>query len=108
LFKSGYDPLELCCSGLPLGIFEDQTWKQGTVQIDPGDVLVLYTDGITEARNDDIGFFGEQRLLQTVGGRLGAAASEIQDKVLSDLHRFIGDGSQSDDIILSILKREMA
>jgi sigma-B regulation protein RsbU (phosphoserine phosphatase) len=108
LFKSGHDPLELRCCGLPLGIFEDQTWKQAVVQIDPGDVLVLYTDGITEARNVDKGFFGEQRLLQAVGGRLGASAFEIQDGVLSDLHRFIGEGSQSDDIILSILRREMS
>lgn len=94
-------------TGVPLGIFEDQTWNQGIVQLYPGDVLVLYTDGVTEAQNEEKRFFGEDRLLEAMRGRLANTALEMQSGIIRDLHSFMGEASQTDDIVLSILMREL-
>jgi sigma-B regulation protein RsbU (phosphoserine phosphatase) len=103
---------ELALTGIPLGIYGDETWEQAEVQLEPGDLLVLYTDGITEARNGQGGLFGEERLLESVNATLRGASSrrpaaqEIQDAILADVHRFAGDVPQSDDIALTILIRD--
>jgi sigma-B regulation protein RsbU (phosphoserine phosphatase) len=93
-------------TGVPLGIFAEQSWKQGIAQLDPGDVLVLYSDGITEARSMDDSFFGENRLIESVRRRLGKPAEEIQVGVLGDLEGFVGEAPQTDDIILCVLVRD--
>jgi sigma-B regulation protein RsbU (phosphoserine phosphatase) len=95
-------------TGVPLGIFGDKTWEQGVVQIAPGDVLVLYTDGIPEAQNAQGEFLGRDRLLETVRTNLGRPAQEIQDAILADVKKFAGDTPQSDDIALIVLLRDHA
>ena len=98
-------------TGIPLGIFKDRTWGQETAQLDPGDVLVLYTDGITEAHREPPLLFGEERLLESVRATQGTAGSqrpsaqEIQDRILADVHRFVDGAPQSDDIALILLVR---
>ncbi|UCC64007.1 MAG: SpoIIE family protein phosphatase [Anaerolineae bacterium] len=104
--ENGGDVRELIGTGVPLGIFADRTWGQRVVQLDPGDALVLYTDGITEARSEQVHFFGEERLLQSVRTNLGRSAQEIQDAILTDVHRFVGDAPRSDDIALAVLIRD--
>jgi serine phosphatase RsbU (regulator of sigma subunit) len=105
------DVCRLVGTGIPLGILEDRTWGQETVQLDPGDTLVLYTDGITEAHQELPLLFGEDRLLESVRATLDRAgaqrpsAQEIQDGILEDVHRFVDDAPQSDDIALTILIR---
>jgi sigma-B regulation protein RsbU (phosphoserine phosphatase) len=106
LIKLEDDREQLIRTGVPLGIFEDQIWKRGVVQLDPGDVLVLYTDGVTEAQDVEKCIFGEDRLLEAVKRRLENAALEIQDGVMSDLYSFMGEAPQTDDIVLSILMRD--
>jgi sigma-B regulation protein RsbU (phosphoserine phosphatase) len=102
---------ELALTGIPLGIYADQTWRQAEVQLEPGDLLVLYTDGITEARNGQGALFGEERLLESLKAELGSAGSRrpsaqgIQNAILADVHRFVGDVPQSDDIALAVLIR---
>jgi sigma-B regulation protein RsbU (phosphoserine phosphatase) len=103
---------ELALTGIPLGIYGDQTWGQAEVQLEPGSLLVLYTDGISEARNGQGALFGEERLLESLRVMLGSAGSrrpsaqEIQDAILADVHRFTGDVPQSDDIALAALIRD--
>jgi serine phosphatase RsbU (regulator of sigma subunit) len=98
-------------TGPALGIFEDRTWEQGTLQLDPADVLVLYTDGITEAYAGLPWLFGEERLVRSVQTTLREAGPqpppphEIQDAILADVERFVGGAPQSDDITLTILVR---
>jgi serine phosphatase RsbU (regulator of sigma subunit) len=102
----------LVSTGIPLGILEDRTWEQKVVQLAPGDVLVLYTDGITEAHHELPDLFGEERLLESVRASLDAAGSqrpkaqEILDRILADVHRFVGGTPQPDDIALLLLLRE--
>jgi sigma-B regulation protein RsbU (phosphoserine phosphatase) len=102
-----HDQIEqLIRTGVPLGIYEDQTWNRSVVQFDPGNVLVLYSDGVTETQNMEKCLFGEGRLIKSISGRLGNSALEIQDGIIEDLHCFMGQASQADDIVLSILFRE--
>jgi len=93
-------------TGIPLGVFEDTTWERGSAQIAAGDVLVLYTDGIPEARDQQDEFFGEQRLLEIVQSNLGRSANDIQDTLLAEIHSFMGGTPQLDDITLMVVVRE--
>jgi sigma-B regulation protein RsbU (phosphoserine phosphatase) len=101
----------LASTGMPLGISEDNTWGQETVQLGPGDLLVLYTDGITEAHYEPRLLYGDERLLASVRGALGRAGlprpspQAVQETVLADVHRFLGGAPPSDDIALIILHR---
>jgi sigma-B regulation protein RsbU (phosphoserine phosphatase) len=97
---------ELVRTGIPLGIFDDVTWQQGTTQIGPGDVLILYTDGVTEAQDRKEIFFGEKRLLETAQANLGRSAQDIQEALIKGVHEFTGDVPQFDDITLMVLVRD--
>jgi sigma-B regulation protein RsbU (phosphoserine phosphatase) len=106
------DTQELTATGIPLGILKDRAWRQEALQIDPGDLLVLYTDGITEAHNEQAVLFGQERLLESVRASLRArgtqppVAQEIHDAILADVHRFAGNAPRSDDMALAILLRD--
>jgi NarL family two-component system response regulator LiaR len=93
-------------TGLPLGIFEEVTWTQESVQLAPGDTLVLYTDGIPEAQDQQQVFFGEERLQKTVQANLGGSAQDIQDALLAEVHRFGGDAPRLDDITVVVVVRD--
>ena len=104
--QNSEDVRELTRTGVPLGMFEDVTWEQGVVQLAPGDVLVLYTDGITEARNEHGAFFDEDRLLASARANLGHPAQAIQDTIIRAVYEFMGDTPQSDDITLAVVVRD--
>jgi serine phosphatase RsbU (regulator of sigma subunit) len=99
---------KLSRTGISLGLFADGNFERGVVQLDPGDVLVLYTDGITEAQNAQGSFLGEERLLESVKTKLGRPVGEIQDTILADVQSFASDAPQSDDIALIVLLRKTA
>ena len=69
--------------GMPLGIARGVTWEQDVVQLAPGDMLVLYTDGVTEAQDGREAFFGEERLLEVVRTNLERPAQDVQDALLA-------------------------
>jgi len=108
LFQSGNgrEAKALTNTGIPLGMFDDMHWRQRVEQIDPGDLLLLYTDGVTEAQGDDGSLFGEQRLLNSVRSHRGCAMQEMQTAVLSEVREFMGGALQFDDITLMLLGRE--
>lgn len=93
-------------TGIPIGIDADETWEFEQLQIKPGDVLVLYTDGVTEAQNVHGNFFDEDLLLEAAEEKFGGAAYEIQSAILEHLQNFVGNYPQSDDITLMILARD--
>jgi serine phosphatase RsbU (regulator of sigma subunit) len=97
---------ELGRTGLPLGIFRGQTWEHRTVQIAPGDTLLLYTDGVTEAQNDAEEFFGEERLLALAQANRGRPAGVVCAAVMDEVHAFVGDAPRYDDIALLVVVRE--
>ncbi len=92
-------------TGVPLGLFEDKIWERDTVQLNQGDVLLLYTDGVTDAQNVEGGVFGEDRLVARARVNLGRSAAEIQAATIAGIYEFVGDAPQFDDITLMILIR---
>ena len=98
----------LRATGMALGVMDDSVWQQKVVRFFPGDVLLLYTDGVTEAQNNAGNFYGEKRL-QAVLRALGSRpANEILESILSDLKEFLGGSSQQDDVTLIVLRRKPA
>jgi serine phosphatase RsbU (regulator of sigma subunit) len=109
LFRSSDDVEELPGTGIPLGVFESSSWGMGKVQFNPGSALVLYTDGVTEAHDQQENIYGSQRLFQVVKGAAFTpqrSAQGIQDAILQDLNRFAQGVSQSDDISLVVITCE--
>jgi sigma-B regulation protein RsbU (phosphoserine phosphatase) len=104
--QDGRPVKRLTRTGIPLGIFRGQTWGQGTVQLGVGDLLVLYTDGIVEAQDRHETFFGEERLLAIAQAHQAASAPEVQAALMREVHAFVGDAPQFDDIALMVLVRE--
>ena len=96
----------LRATGMALGIMEDAYWQQKIIRFTPGDALLLYTDGITEAQNHQGVFFGEQRLLKIASANFASSASTIQASVMEDVHRFVGDAPPQDDIALMVIMRK--
>jgi serine phosphatase RsbU (regulator of sigma subunit) len=96
---------ELHRTGIPLGIFEGQTWEQEVVQFAPGDVLVLYTDGATDAQDEREAFFGEERVLESAQANLGRSAQDVQEAIAGAIHGFVGDAPQFDDITVMVVVR---
>lgn len=91
--------------GLPLGIFSDARYSEAIVSFRSGDILVLYTDGVTEARNLGEESFGLDRLEQAVRADGHRRAHEICENVTAAVRRFSADvGGVEDDLTLSIIK----
>jgi serine phosphatase RsbU (regulator of sigma subunit) len=93
-------------TGPPLGVFDDVNWESSHLQFNPGDSVVLYSDGVTEAQNQDEEFFGEKGLLTSLKHNQDKPAEELRDAVLADLEEFSSGASQFDDITLMILSRD--
>ena len=93
-------------TGMAMGVSEDARWKQKSLRLDVGDLLVLYTDGITEAQNPGGASYGEDRLLEVVLSRASGNANAIREAVLEDVRRFMGNSPRQDDIALIVIKRE--
>jgi serine phosphatase RsbU (regulator of sigma subunit) len=93
-------------TGMALGMIEKAHWRQKAIKMLPGDILLLYTDGVSEAQNPMGQFFGDQRIVEVLRSMDGASAYHIQEKVLSELDRFVGHGSRHDDIGLIVVRRK--
>jgi serine phosphatase RsbU (regulator of sigma subunit) len=100
------EPSALRCTGIPLGMFADQTWQQKRVQLMPGDTLLLYTDGVTEAQNKELAFWGLAHLVAVTEANLGRPAAEIQHGILQAVYRFMDSAPQFDDIAVGVVVRE--
>ena len=82
---------------LPLGALKEGAWDLRELQLSPGDLLVLYSDGMTEAQNPAGEFFGEERLHATLVGNDGQPAA-IVDGLMTELRAFVGDAEPYDDV----------
>jgi serine phosphatase RsbU (regulator of sigma subunit) len=102
---SGGNYCPLRRTGIALGIDTDSTWDQEIVKINPGDVLLLYTDGIPDAQNSEGGFFDE-RFIETASLNPDHTAYQLENLILEEIQTFIGNAPQLDDITLMILRRE--
>lgn len=99
-------PLPLEKTGFPLGIDEDGTWSRESVQVNPGDVLILYTDGVPDAQNPEGEFYKQWRLVEVAQKNLGHTAEAIQKSILDSVYDFVMDAPPFDDITLMVIVRD--
>ncbi|MFN2454085.1 MAG: SpoIIE family protein phosphatase [Pyrinomonadaceae bacterium] len=97
---------QLGAGGLPLGIMPDATFREGRTQLQPGDALVIYSDGVSETTNPQGEEFGATRLYDVVAHHLDASASSLRDRIESAISKFAQGTAANDDITLVIVKRQ--
>ncbi len=105
--QNGCEPIPLEKTGFPIGIDEDATWERSEIEMDLGDVLVLYTDGVPDAQNLDGAFFKQESLVGIIQEHLGESAEMLQKSILDAVYSFVGDAPPFDDITLMILQRDL-
>ncbi|HVS15774.1 MAG TPA: SpoIIE family protein phosphatase [Thermoanaerobaculia bacterium] len=96
---------QLGSSGMPLGLIAEATFTQHEVAFDPGDTLVVYTDGITEAENPDEEEFGLERLVNVARENRTASLPELSTAINRDLEKFARGVPFADDRTLVITRR---
>jgi sigma-B regulation protein RsbU (phosphoserine phosphatase) len=97
---------QLASGGLPLGIKADADYREGRTHLQLGDVLVIYSDGVTEAASPSGEEFGPTRLYEVVSRNVDASAAGIRDRIESALTKFSQGTQAADDITLVIVKRQ--
>jgi phosphoserine phosphatase RsbU/P len=96
---------ELTTGGPALGVLEGATYEEGIVMLAAGDMLVLFTDGVVEATNDNNVEFGLKRLVQTLRASQSLAARKVIRAVMDATRAFSGTDSYADDFTLSVVQR---
>ena len=92
-------------TGLPVGLFGGGDYTTVGRQLGTGDVLVLYTDGVSEARDPEEREFGAERVAAAVDRARGATASGVVQAVLAELDSFRGRGPLADDVTVTVVRR---
>lgn len=95
----------LATTGLPLGLFARAAYEEGRTELLPGDLLLLYSDGVTEATDLRDEEFGMDRTIDVLRAYREQSASAIVNAVLQHIDQFVGAAPQHDDITLMVLKR---
>jgi serine phosphatase RsbU (regulator of sigma subunit) len=91
--------------GVPIGITDDVEYEQAKVKIYPGDIIVLYTDGITEMRNVQKEEYGRPRLQKLLSEHHLLNAQELVEKIVDDVDAFRGEAPPHDDMTTLVMKR---
>ena len=105
LFSTTDIPTRLKSGGIMLGAFEDFAFEEDSVPLKTGDLLVISSDGISEAMNSNLEQYGEERLQAVIRENRHAAPNDIIDKVIAAVRSHAGSHPQSDDMTLIVLKR---
>jgi phosphoserine phosphatase RsbU/P len=95
---------ELEATGIAMGVLDDADYTQDTIQMAQGDLLILYTDGITEAENVKQDMFDLERLENVILASRDLSSKEIIQAILNEVRVFTGDHPQSDDITLMVIR----
>jgi sigma-B regulation protein RsbU (phosphoserine phosphatase) len=103
LWKDGHVE-QLKLSGFPIGIFDDATYDEWSVKLAKGDILVFYSDGLTEAANPEGKFFGGSRLIEVLEKHTKLSSSDLADRMLEEVQEFTEGGAITDDRTLVVMK----
>jgi serine phosphatase RsbU (regulator of sigma subunit) len=96
---------ELVAPGIVLGVLDEIDQDEGEIDMAPGDLLILYTDGVTESTDSSLEPFREERLQEVVGALAQASARQVIEAVVNAVKAHTGDVSPFDDITLLVVKR---
>jgi sigma-B regulation protein RsbU (phosphoserine phosphatase) len=100
----GQQVVRLDTGGPVIGLMEDCVYSQGSVVLEPGDILVAYTDGINEAMNATDEEWGEERLMNAVAANRRASARELIERLMVSADAFVAGAPQHDDMTFSIVR----
>jgi serine phosphatase RsbU (regulator of sigma subunit)/pSer/pThr/pTyr-binding forkhead associated (FHA) protein len=101
----GAGPLSTLDAGGPvLGILPNAAYDGGSLQLSPGDLIVVCSDGVTEAQDPSGGEFGRERLVETVTGCRGMTPESALDTLLAAVRTFVGGAPQADDITALVVR----
>ncbi|PKO15571.1 hypothetical protein CVU37_12095 [candidate division BRC1 bacterium HGW-BRC1-1] len=104
IFRANGDIIPLEAGGCFLGIMEMVDYQSDFVTFAPGDMLVIYTDGITDSHNADDEVFGLDRLMEVARNNRGKSAVEVRDSIHTATLQFRGQHEQFDDLTLLVAK----
>jgi sigma-B regulation protein RsbU (phosphoserine phosphatase) len=90
--------------GCVMGLFDEATYESADVSVAPGDLLVVFSDGVTEAVNSDGDELGDERLLACLEGVRARPVNEILHAVEREVRRFCGSEPARDDVTLMVLR----
>ena len=100
--KNGFRRLE--CGGPIVGLFESATYEEETVKLDPGDWLIVFSDGVSEALSASGEEYGESRILECVNRNLALDPQRLLEAMFSDVREFARGAAQSDDITGMVMR----
>src|SRR5579859_5864896 len=103
LYKDGRCD-KIALTGFPLGIFEDVSYDEWGVSLEPGDIVVFHSDGITETSNSEGQFFGTEKLRALIEQHHEVSATELADRILREVDWFAQSAPLADDRTLVVLK----
>jgi sigma-B regulation protein RsbU (phosphoserine phosphatase) len=105
LLRAGGDVELLKSTGAPLGLLPGTVYEEMSFSLQPGDLVALFSDGVTEAWDADEVEFGESRLIECLRSVSGGSSQGIVTSIFEAVDRFAGAAPQHDDITLLVVKR---
>ncbi len=104
--NNGVQPIYKCLPHLPLGVFDDMRYVTQEMQILPDSTIFLYTDGLTEAKDDERRQFGLQRVEEELSwcSQKEMLPQQILEHITETIHQFVGDALQSDDLTMMAIR----
>ncbi|MGH9701856.1 MAG: SpoIIE family protein phosphatase [Candidatus Acidiferrales bacterium] len=103
LWKDGH-AVKLKLEGFPLGMYEQADYEEMTVQLDPGDIVVIHSDGFGDTQNHHKEFFGNERLCELVAAHHRSSAAHLSKVMFEEMDKFSGGAPPADDRTLVVLK----
>lgn len=104
LMRAGGGVEFLMEGGVALGVLPDALFEERPIALMPGDLLLLYTDGVSEAENVDGEQFGRDRIEESLRERMTRSAQDIVDGLVEDVREFAGEQGQTDDLTLMVVR----
>jgi serine phosphatase RsbU (regulator of sigma subunit) len=104
LVRAGAIAAELAATGMPVGLLQQATFEVATEPLQPGDKVVIYSDGVTEAQNARGEFFGKKRLREIVTRHAAGNCAAIHDAIQEGVSAFAEGARQSDDITVVVME----
>ena len=95
--------IELCVGGTVLGLFPETEFQEAAIDLRSGDLLVAFTDGVTDALNRAGEEFGEERLKEVLRAAVGAPADEISTRLADSMRAWIAGAEQHDDLTFVVV-----
>jgi phosphoserine phosphatase RsbU/P len=90
--------------GLMLGPFENATFNEQSTTLGPGDIVVIYSDGVTECTDQSNEFFGEERVYECLRDCAGLSANAVLERIFRSVSEFSGNAPQADDITVLVVR----